>query len=657
MALITLDFETFYRSRANKKEGLASYSLKTLTYEEYINHPEFKIYGCGIKHENSPTVYYRGDALETKLSQLFGPGNSNTLLCHNTMFDSAILSWVYGLHPAFYCDTMGMSAALWPHSKASLDALTRRLWPKDKSKWKGKELVTVDGVRDLSPEQDKVIEGYCIQDVDITYWAFMEMSKYLPTMEYHVINIHLRSWAERPFVLDRPEVEKYLARLEKTRAEKIAASGIPESVLNSNVKFAARLEKDFGIVVKEIPSPTEKNPDNTKLPLSKGDREFVELQMAHPELKHVWEGRIACKSVGEIQRAKRLLIHSQKTKYNPEERIGVPLKYYAAHTGRSGGTNKVNFQNFKRGSPLRYALHAPKGFKVNVRDLSNIEGRLNAWFNEQEDKCQAFAEGRDLYNEIASDIFGYPVDRKKKLRNESGQLVDQKGAVVDNYDDAAYEFEVEGFVGKQCELGLGYGMGAPKFGTTCFLQGGLSFEDKFLRNVVTLWRSKNYKIKDGWRLGDRAIFDMASPACPPYSWRCLRVERNALALPNGLKLSYPGLQRVEKETEQGIKIEWRYWNGRHWANTWGGTLMENIIQALARILMMWMMVNIDECLKPLGGRVVMSVHDEIVAIVPDEHAEAADKIMEEEMSRLPDWINDDLLVLTSEGGYAHNYSK
>ena len=115
----------------------------------------------------------------------------------------------------------------------------------------------------------------------------------------------------------------------------------------------------------------------------------------------------------------------------------MPLRYYAAHTGRFGGTEKINMQNMPRNSELRKALCAPPGQLVFVADLSNIEARMLAWLADEDDLLQQFRNGDDIYSNLASVIYDRPINK---------------------HDDPT-----ERFVGKTAVLGLGYGMGATKF--------------------------------------------------------------------------------------------------------------------------------------------------------------------------------------------------
>ena len=277
---------------------------------------------------------------------------------------------------------------------------------------------------------------------------------------------------------------------------------------------------------------------------------------------------------------------------------------------------------------------------------------MNAWFNEEDWKCEAFAQGRDLYNEIASEIYGRPIDRKKKLVDAEGNYLNDTGQIVTEKDDAAEPDWLEGFVGKTAELGLGYHMGWPKFWATLAKQE-VFIPKETAERTVKLWRHKNSSIVQGWKRNDQVIFDMASRGQRPYDYHCVRVERGRLILPSGLALTYPKLHFREDEERAGF----HYWEGKFFKSLYGGLLMENIIQALARIVMSDMMLEIQQHLLPMGGRIVSTVHDEIIAIAPEQHAKEAYDMMGYVMSTPPDWCNDGSLALASEGGIADNYSK
>ena len=88
------------------------------------------------------------------------------------------------------------------------------------------------------------------------------------------------------------------------------------------------------------------------------------------------------------------------------------MRYYAAHTGRWGGDDKINLQNLpsrgKNGKKLKKSIVAPKGYTIIDADSSQIEARVLAWLASQEDLVESFSAGEDVYVKMASKIYNKP---------------------------------------------------------------------------------------------------------------------------------------------------------------------------------------------------------------------------------------------------------
>ena len=118
MDLITLDFETYYDRE---------FSLSKLTTEAYIRDPRFEVVGVGVKVNNNATEWASGTHEELKEYLHTFDWGTSVLLCHNTLFDGAILSWLFDVHPRVLADTLCIARAL--HGVevgGSLHALTQR---------------------------------------------------------------------------------------------------------------------------------------------------------------------------------------------------------------------------------------------------------------------------------------------------------------------------------------------------------------------------------------------------------------------------------------------------------------------------------------------------------------------------------------------------
>lgn len=629
MSFITLDFETFYDTKDK-------YSLRSMTYEEYIFDPRFKVQGVAIKIDRQPTYWVKACDVKSHLEALFYPDNPHHMLNHNGLFDAAILSWYYGLRPAFYYDTIGMYRGLRDWKPAGLDDIAKDML----GRRKGEDLKLTDGIRDLPDDIEQKLGAYALNDVDLTFDCFAEMIKYYPPSELYMIHWAIRSFAEPKFKLDRELTQKTLERSIEKQTREIKDSGIPVSVLRNPQKFVDRVKELYGIEIKKVKAPTRKNPDNKKYPLAKDALQFLKLRAKYPELDHVWKGRLAAASNQEKTRAQRFLNHEQ-----PDGTIAVALKVYGAHTLRFSGTNKVNMQNLGRKSPLRNCLRAPDGYKVIAPDFSNIEGRVSAWFCGDLDKCLGYETGVDFYNKLASSVFGYPVDRK---------AVDENGEKM---------FAKEGAIGKTGELGLQYGMGADKFWATCAKgpmgEAPIHLEAGLAQRTVDTWRFQNAMIVSMWRRLDNALENMANPNMTPYMIGPIRIEYQRIRLPNGMYLNYPKLawRKSDFKNEDGSdRYGYSYWTGQWMQDTWGGTMLENVIQALSRIIMSDSLERVDKWLVQNDfGWMVLTVHDENVGIVRESVAEQCLEYALNDMRIRPTWAPE--LPLDAEGSIQDYYAK
>lgn len=271
---------------------------------------------------------------------------------------------------------------------------------------------------------------------------------------------------------------------------------------------------------------------------------------------------------------------------------------------------------------------------VYVADSSNIEARMLAWMAGQDDLLEVFRSGADVYAYTAQDIYNRPIDKKRDPH--------------------------ERFVGKVTALGLGYGMGWRKFRDT-LAAGALGgppvlMEDHEVQHIVNTFRSKRWAIKQYWQQAENAIVDMYMGNS--RQWGALTIHKNCLVMPNGMALQYPGLRPVEPAEDGSTPGGWEYWEGKFWKKLYGGALTENICQALSRIVLFDQMLAINSLFKSHGGRVVMNVHDEIIAVGPNLGKDDENPLfrqMIEIMRTPPKWCAD--LPLDGEGGTAVEYSK
>ena len=627
MDIVTIDFETYYDK---------DYSLSKMTTEAYVRDPRFQVTGLAVKVNDHPTDWYSGDNPGRFLKSL--NYSDKAILCHNTAFDGAILSWLFGIKPKFWLDTLSMAR---PHHAITTGLSLKNLAAHYKLGEKGTEVLKSLGKRreDFTPEEMNRYAEYGINDVELTYKLFKKLRKLTTAEELRIIDITMRMYTEPTIQLDRALLEQHLVDVIERKSNLVDVLGLDCSeeeakrILMSNDKFAKFLS-DMGV---QPPRKTSPRTGKETWAFGKTDKEFTALaEHPDPVVQAAVAARLGVKSTLEQTRTENLIKVSER---GP---LPIMLHYYGAHTGRFSGGDKLNLQNLPRGGALRKSLAVPKGKVLIACDSAQIEARMVAWLSDQEDLLQAFREGRDVYSEFASEVYSKKVTKADK---------------------------VERFVGKTCVLGLGYGMGAQKFKDTLALgQGGIKVDvdiDEASR-IVTLYRGKNHKIAAMWRRGGNVLVDMLagrdglimpSRNLLPYSYA------TGITLPSGLPILYPllsteasglGLQYVNDarayRTAVVNKLGGDTQKGVPWTRIYGGKVVENIVQALARIVVAHQMVEIAKRYK-----VVLQVHDEIVCCVDEGEAEEAKQFIMDCMSTPPEWAAD--LPVACEADIGLNYGE
>lgn len=630
--IITLDFETYYAK---------GFSFNNLTTEEYVSHPDFEVIGYSAKVDDGPAVWVSGTREEISKSLRKLPWRNAALLCHNTMFDGAMLAWLFDIYPKMYLDTLCMGRAV--HGVdvgGSLASLATRYELGEK----GTEVVEAIGKRrlDFTPEELARYGDYCINDVELTYKLFSKLSHKFPEDEIHLIDMTLRMFITPGLKADVGILRTRLKELQQEKSELLRGlvdilgcqnEPNPEEAvrkkLASNQQFAAIL-RSYGVEPPMKPKkPTPKNPDpvGETYALAKNDVEFIALhEHEDPVVQQLCAVRTNTKSTIEESRIQRFIDVAERH----DGWLPIPLKYYGAHTGRWAGLDKVNFQNLPsrdaKKKALKEAVIAPEGHVVINCDSSQIEARVLAWLAGEVDVVKAFAEGRDVYSEFATKVFERPISKKDP---------------------------VERFVGKTCILGLGFGTGAEKLKHTLKTQPpGADMTLKECEDIVALYREVNNMIPALWKECDRALSHMTSwptrdnnePIKPYYlgKQRVVVVTPTGLRLPNGLYIRYNNLRM-----ENGSYV---YDSRKGTIKIWGGAVVENVIQALARIVVGQQMLAFADTYPP-----VLTVHDAAVCVVPEDEAEEATAYITKVMSTPPDWAVG--LPVACEAKFASSYGR
>ena len=610
MQIVTLDFETFYDT---------GYGLNRLTTEEYIQDIRFQVIGVAIKINEGSIEWHSGEQVSNALALI--DWSDSMLLCHNTQFDGAILKWHFGHEPVVYFDTLSMARAIHGvDAGGSLKALAERY----KLGEKGTEVLDAKGKRleDFQEYELRQYGAYCRNDVKLTYDLFKRLSKGFPKSELELIDLTLRMFINPALKLDSVMLEKRLKAVKEEKRKLL--QGLMKKLhvddeeevrkkLASNQQFASLLQ-ELGIEVPMKESPTT---GNDTFAFAKGDEGFQELcQHEDPFIQELCAVRLGTKSTIEETRIERFInISHRNNGYLP-----IPLKYYGAHTGRWAGIDKVNFQNLPsrdaKKKTLKQAIISPVDHVVLNVDSSQIEARVLVWLAGQHDVLEQFANNEDVYVNFARRVYKY------------GKIT-----------------KTERAVGKTCILGLGYGTGALKLRNVLKINAGIDVDKVKAQNLVDLYREVNHEVVKLWGDCDRALSDIASwPSDKPAYYlderKAILVTPQGLRLPNGLYIYYPDLHLKEGRY---------YYNSRRGEiSIWGGAVTENIVQALARIVIGEQMLDINKKYRP-----VLTVHDAVVCVAPEREKEEALKFIMDKMKIPPPWAKG--LPVTCEGGYANNY--
>ena len=605
MKAYSLDFETYYDK---------AYSLKKLTTEEYIRSPQFEVIGVGIAEEGGGVTWFSGTKEATKKWLDTYRLDENMVIAHNAVFDMAILKWHFNIAPKAIVDTLSMARAL--HGTevgGSLEKLAEHYGVGVK----GKEVLAAEGKHriDFTAEELSAYGGYCKNDTILTLAIFHKMLPQFPMSELKLIDLTIRMFSEPSLVLDKGVLNRHLNYVQITKnllMHKLNEVG--RDMIMSNEKFATMLYERGVVPPRKVSATTGKE----TWAFAKTDEAFKALLEHEDEyVQALIAARLGIKSTIEETRTQRFIDIADRGF------LPIPLRYYAAHTGRWGGDDKVNLQNLPRSSDLKNAIKAPEGWKMIDSDSSQIEARVLAWLAEQNDLVDAFERKEDVYKKMAAAIYG---------KEESDISKDER------------------FVGKTTILGAGYGMGANKF-MAQLKNFGVELPLEECQRIIKVYRETYEWIPTLWRkAGDMLDVIMNNQYAELGRGGLLKVEgKKGIRLPNGLYLKYPNLRKVKNEEN---KFEYVYDTKKGRATIpnriYGGKVVENICQALARIAIGEQMLLIAKKYK-----VVMTVHDAIACLVGQQEEETGKEYVEMCMRMRPKWALE--LPLDCESGSGDSY--
>ena len=246
---------------------------------------------------------------------------------------------------------------------------------------------------------------------------------------------------------------------------------------------------------------------------------------------------------------------------------------------------------------IRTSFIAPEGKILAVTDFNSIEARITAWLASEQWAMDVFATHGKIYEATAAQMFNVPLEKIKK-----GNL----------------EYELRS-KGKVATLALGYGGGASALIAMGALTQGLTEEE--LPDIVSKWRIANKNICGLWYKVQNAILDTvrtcntnsvnglvttSMAADFNYGYKYLEVK-----LPSGRSLYYsePFIEKGNYDKDNlcyyGTNQKTRKWGK---LSAWGGKLVENIVQAIARDCLAVALIRLENA----GYKTIMHVHDEVI---------------------------------------------
>jgi DNA polymerase III epsilon subunit-like protein len=625
---------------------------------EYITHPETEIISVAIREGNQPTYVLFGEQVIREHLQDMDWSDKMAVGHNMSGFDSMILAWRFNIKPKMYGCTAAMARSKYSKTGVSVGGkfLTGVSLKKLAAEFKVGAKLDLEATNtkgkhlcDFSPNELAQMEEYNKVDTYLCAELFKKLAVGFPKAELLHIDMTTRMLVEPKFQLDYDMVNKALEDVKAEKAKSLndlyhllfdntervarALDGDntdPEEYVRMTMASAAKfgeLLKSRGVEVPMKQSPT--NPAKLTPALAKTDDAFIALQdHEDPIIAAAARVRLEVKSTLLETRLEAFL----KAADACDGRLPVPLKYAGADTTGRWSGEQYNMQNLPRINPkspkpsdaLRNSLRAPKGHKVVVADLSGIELRVNhfLWKVKQSMNLYTADVEADLYRSFAAARYGIA---ESEVSKDQRQLA------------------------KIAQLGLGFGAGAPTFRKVAKLMGGLDLSEAESLEVVTAWRDTYHDIVAGWKSFQSNIPNIQQGVETTIDpWGLCVTEKNAVRLPSGRRIHYPGLT---KESDNG-KTEWWYGSGRSRARIYAGKGVENLVQALARDVIA---EHAQRMFQRTKYRPSLTVHDELVYVVPTTVAQDVLDELQSVMRSGVSWWPE--LITWSEGDLGDTYGE
>lgn len=620
------------------------------------------------------------------------------VVIHNSHFDRTVIRHVWGIDilTSRIHDTMVQAMA---HSlPGSLGMLCEVLGlPSDKAKDKdGKRLINLfckplgknrkldRATRETHPAEWERFKAYAASDIE----AMREVKKRMPVINFTPAEREL--WQldqrinDRGVAIDLGLVYSAIEAIDRAKRElagrTVALTDGSVSSTTLNEVFRLHLFEAFGIDLPDLQMATiEKALAAADMNPAMRELLLIRLQASSTSTAKY---RVLMRGTSADSRLRGLLQFCGAIRtgrwagrlFQPQNLPRPTLKQKAIDAGIEAlraGCAHLTTDNVMEliSSAIRSCIVAPPGSKLVVADLSNIEGRVQSWLANEEWKLKAFRDfdaktGPDLYKLAYSKSFGIKPEAVTDDQRQVGKVQElalgyEGGVGAFATFASAYSIDLNDLAQKvlldapidtiaQADKFLGW------FKKDNKSRYGLS-DDAFVACDVLkrMWRDAHPNIANYWAaLKDLSIKALVNRG-NTFSELGLKVRASknwlVIGLPSGRALCYPApkIEDGDKITYMGIDQYTRKWTRTH---THGGKLFENLCQAVARDIMAANMPLIEVA----GYKIVLTVHDEIIAEAPDEPQYNA-KHLASLLAANPAWAPD--IPLAAAGFETYRYRK
>lgn len=607
MSLLFLDFESFIDRKNGYHMGKGGMPMV-----EYIRDKRFKAHGLGWALDDGPIQWVPGPQIPEWAKQF--DWTTTSIVAHGTKFDGSVAAWIYGIKPRMFVDTISMSRAVLGDSMPdhSLRTLAEHF------KFPEKLEMKTDGIRDLTPEQEKELAVYCCRDVEIDRMLFNQLKPDFPKNQYWHVDWTIRAYVYPRLILDSQRLVELSEEEGARKAAVLERLGVEKTALMSNKRLEEMLKaKGFAVRYKRSARTNKMIPA-----FGKGDHGMATmLRDAPDDVKDILNARLAVKSsIIETRAAKLAGIGSTGTL--PYD-VGFSC---AMRTHRYGGEGGTNVQNLPKESVMRECVMAPDGFSLVVGDFDKVECRIVA-FMANEKKLIEGLRG-DVYSAFASKLYKRPITKADKRERQFG---------------------------KCSVLGLNYQMWVDRFIDEVRKQTGVVLTGAQAKEIILFYRNEYANIPRLWDLLLNFLGKLTTDTTGPIPFLpFLSYEKEAVVLPSGLKIRYPELKACENsERLQYLYKRYKKTRGEKKEDgIYGGKVLENLSQGLAGELCKTAIRTLEtrEHIPCVG-----QLHDEILAIVPTAEADKAAETMRRVMGESPTWFP--TLELKAEVGIGKSWAE